>query len=100
MLTAYFARERTIGVSKVYNVRRPRVGVEVQAVLRDVLHDAIRHEVPNRLAARDAFSAVRGRDGERWHLDQADLAVGQTRVDEGMAWPGDPDEVSHLHRFL
>src|SRR5450759_3226018 len=41
----------------------------IQLVLRDVLHDAVGHEVPDRFAGHDAGATVGGADGQgRNHL--------------------------------
>ena len=46
-------------------------GLRRKGALGDVLHHAIRHEVPDRLAGRDPCPAVRRADRQRRHLDQA-----------------------------
>src|SRR6478735_1868345 len=72
-------------------------GIEV--VLGEVLHDAVGHEVPHRLAGCAAFSAVAGGDGQRRDLDQREPlgrdAREQARV-HLVARPGAAYEVRQL----
>src|SRR4051812_2183821 len=72
----------------------------VQAALADVLHDAVRDQVPDRLARRDARPAIGGRDRHRGHLDQADRVGGQVGVGEDEARPGHPDEVRQREHLV
>src|SRR6266404_9462345 len=50
--------------------------LRLKSALGDVLHDPVRHQVPDRLARVDPGAALGGRDSQRGDLDQADLAVG------------------------
>src|SRR6188472_1476833 len=76
-------------------------GIEV--VLGDVLHNAVWHEVPDRLAGDAAFAAVAGGDGQRRDLDQRESlgrdAREQARVSL-VARPGAADEMGQLEEPL
>src|SRR6187399_85317 len=72
-------------------------GIEV--VLGDVLHDAVGHEVPDRLAGGAALAAVTGGDGQRRDLDQGEALGRDARQQAGVhlvARAGAADEVGQL----
>src|ERR1700733_15556536 len=50
--------------------------LRVKPALGDVLHDPVRHQVPDWLVRLDPGAALGGRDGQRGGLHQAELAVG------------------------
>src|SRR6476661_3601074 len=78
-----------------YRVSRPgRLAIPplVQAAFRDVLHDAVRNQVPDRLTLRDALPARGRRDRQRRYLHQADLLIRQAGPAQSMARPGAPHE--------
>src|SRR5580692_10049873 len=62
--------------------------LRVKPALGDVLHDPVRHQVPDRLAGLDPGAALGGRNGQRRDLHQADLAVGQARPRQPVPWSG------------
>src|SRR5665648_214979 len=72
----------------------------IQPMFGDVLHDAVRHEIPDRLASPDAVSTVGGADGQsRDHL-QCHPILGQPVVAQDMPGPGHPDEVGEVPELV
>ena len=84
----------------VVGFRRAAGVPPVEPPLVDVLDDAVRHEVPDRLAPADPVAAVGRADRQRRHLHQADPAFGQVRVGEVVARPGHADEVRQVEQLL
>src|SRR5699024_5195910 len=75
----------------------------VQASLVDVLHDAVGHQVPDRVTGPCTFTAVGRRDRQGRHLHQRDPVLGQVGHRRGVqlrAGTGDTDEVGQLEQFL
>src|SRR5436305_1013072 len=58
-------RWATSGAFRVSRPGRSAIPPLVQAAFRDVLHDAVRNQVPDRLTLRDALPACGRRDRQR-----------------------------------
>src|SRR6185369_4272502 len=89
-------RWATPGALRVSRLGRSAIPPLVQAAFRDVLHNPIRDQVPDRLALRDPLPARGGRDRQRRYLHQADLVNRQA----GPAQPVPGTRASHEVRQL
>src|SRR5947209_1918356 len=63
-------------------------GPLVQAALGDVLHNAVRYQVPDGFAGGDPVAAFAAGDRQRGDLHQGHLAVGQALAGPPVARPG------------
>src|SRR5215471_9836817 len=72
----------------------------VKCPLRDILHDAVRHQVPDGLPLLDPLAAIGRGDRQRRDLDQADPAVRQPGTAQVMPGPGAPDEMLELEQLV
>src|SRR5699024_6056505 len=95
---AMLARSMASGVAATVSGSLPVVGVEL--VLVDVLHDAVRHEVPDGLAVADARAAVGRGDRHRGHLLEGHLVLREPRLGEVVAGTGDADEVGEVPELV
>src|SRR5260370_31798784 len=100
--TAVSTSSTALGVAVTSACRPPSVGsssllashsglsfrLRIQPALRDVLHDPVRHQVPDRLPPLDPGAALGGRDCHRGGLDQADLSVAHARPPQPVPWSG------------
>src|SRR5260370_17223981 len=87
--TAVSTSSTALGVAVTSACRPPSVGsssllashsglsfrLRIQPALGDVLHDPVRHQVPDRLARLDPGPALGGRDGHRGELAPPALAA-------------------------
>src|SRR3984957_2482892 len=73
----------------LFRVSRP--GVE--STLPDVLDNAVRYQVPDRLPGRDPVTALAARDRQRGNLHQRDLPVRQPGPGQPVPRPRAADEV-------
>ena len=84
-------------------IRPPRSGLLRQlrtAALADVLHDAVRYEVPDGLVAPDTGPAIRGRDRKGGDLNEADAALGKAGIRQGVPRTSYPDEVRERDQLV
>src|SRR5665647_1228554 len=72
----------------------------VELMFGDVLHDSVRHEVPDRFALDDAGATVGGADGHGGDLLQRHPVRGQTDVAEDMSGTGHADEVGKVPQLI
>src|SRR5260370_39686929 len=87
--TAVSTSSTALGVAVTRACRPPSVGsssllashsglsfrLRIQPALRDVLHDPVRHQVPDRLARPPPRAALWGRHVPRWELGHAGPVV-------------------------
>src|SRR3954447_6262616 len=71
-------RWATPGAIRVSRPGDSAIPTLVQAAFRDVLHDPVGHQIPNRLTLRDSVPARGRRNRQRRYLHQADLLHRQT----------------------
>src|SRR6185369_12134987 len=93
-------RWATPGAFRVSRLGRSAIPPLVQAAFRDVLHNPVRDQIPNRLALRDPLPARGGRDRQRRYLDQADLVNRQASTAQPMTRPRAPHEVRQLEQLV
>src|ERR1051325_4713042 len=93
-------RWATPGAIRVSRPGRSAIPPLVQAAFRDVLHDAVRDQVPDRLAFGDALPARGRRDRQRRYLHQADLLNRQAGPAQPVPRPRAPHEVRELEQLV
>src|SRR5213078_4960356 len=93
-------RLATPGAFRVSRPGRSAIPPLVQAAFRDVLHDAVRNQVPDRLTLRDPLPARGRRDRQRRYLHQADLVNRQTGPAQPVPGTRAPHEVGQLEQLV
>src|SRR5215469_10155134 len=101
LLVSRISRRRKRVVARAWPDRYQRLSVPlVEAPFGDVLDHAVRHQVPDRLAGRDAMAALAARYRQRGDLHQGDLAVRQARAGQPVARPRAADEVRQAEQGI
>src|SRR5436190_22757763 len=89
---AAWAARRASAIASSVAVMSGSSLLAIQAVFVDVLHDAVRDEVPDRLPGADALADAARRDGHRRHVQQRDTVGGQVLGGQVVAGARDADE--------